>query len=74
LRQVIHSAGVRRFGEARAVAVRALIPVPAKEYTPLQKNVDTDTMEYAVVQRPLSYRGEVLREFDRLVRESRSAR
>jgi len=54
--------------------VRALIPVPAKEYTTLQKDVDTDTMEYAVVQRPLSYRGEVLREFDRLVRESRSAR
>lgn len=43
-------------------AVRALISVPAKEYHTLQKNLDADTMDYPTVQRPLSYRGEVLKE------------
>lgn len=31
-------------------------------------------MDCAVVQRPLTYRGEVLREFDRLLKELRSTR
>jgi len=43
------------------------------QWLALEQELDS-TMESAVVQRPLSYRGEVLREFDRLVRESRSAR
>jgi hypothetical protein len=52
-------------------AVRALISVPQKEYQTLQRNVNTDTMDFATVQRPLNYRGAVLKEFDRLVKESR---